>query len=273
MTVDRAEVVSIVEAHYSSREMRAILERIADDAQALLTFMGRFFQYAAAFSVGQAALASQVAARKDLFKVSGEVGVFADASMSVGRGIFFGAIDEFGDREIGGQHTHRALALATLKGMAAHFDYDLSRLSDRVLSHAPTTEAIAKVSRYYGVNVAIDEARLFRGIGFHLGTEVLGEDENRVFDAFFSSRLPALMASLGRATVRLNNVAVPADVWFKRHIVAEADHFAAGIDSANLAFEHYSGRSSRTQLRHWVAEGIQAVASVQRDVMRTILVD
>ena len=57
-------MVRAVEAHYSLREMSALLDGVADSAEALLLFMGRFFQYAAVFSVGQTALASQVASRR-----------------------------------------------------------------------------------------------------------------------------------------------------------------------------------------------------------------
>jgi hypothetical protein len=269
--LSRTELVRVVEGEYSSREMREVLCGIAADGEKILLFMGRFFQYASAFSVGQTALAGQVAARKDLFRCPGEVGVFADASMTVGGGIFRGAIDEFGDREIAGSPSHRALALATLKGMARFFEYDLARLSDRIRSHAPTQNAIEKVLRHYGVNVVIDEANLFQGIGFHLGTEILGEDENRILDDFFCTQRADLMASLGQNTVEIGGVSLPANLWFKRHIVAEADHFAAGLDAANLAFDYYSGGETPPRLRQWILEGVRAVATVQRDVVRTIL--
>ena len=271
--LSRNEVVSTALLHYASREMREVLEGIAASGEKLVLFMGRFFQYASAFGVGQTALASQVAARKDLFKFSGEVGVFADASMTVGHGIFSGAIDEFSDREVAGGHSHRALALATLKGMAGFFQCDLTGLSDRVRRHAPTQDAVRQVSRSYGVNVVMDEPDLFRGFGFHLGTEILGEDENRVLDDFFNARCPELMAYLDRNAVEINGVRVPANVWFKRHIVAEAEHFAAGLDAANLALEYYAGSETRAQVKQWMLEGVRAVALVQRGVMQTILVD
>ena len=270
-SLSRRDVVLAVEDQYSSREMREVLEGIAASGEKMLLFMGRFFQYASAFGVGQTALAGQVAARNDLFRCPGEVGVFADSSVTVAEGIFSGAIDEFGDREIAGGHSHRVLALATLKGMARFFQYDLEHLSHRIRAHGPTRDAAQKVSRCYGVNVVMDEAGLFRGIGFHLGTEVLGEDENRVLDDFFCARCPDLMAFLDRNAVEINGVPVPANVWFKRHIVAEADHFAAGMRAAHLALAYYSGRETRPLLVQWMLEGIRTVAAVQRDVMRTIL--
>jgi hypothetical protein len=193
--------------------------------------------------------------------------------MTVSSGIFSGAIDEFSDREVAGGHSHRALALATLKGMAGFFRCDLAELSDRVRTHAPIADAVRRVSRSYGVNVVMDEASLFRGIGFHLGTEILGEDENRVLDDFFSARCPELMEYLARNAVEINGAPVPANVWFKRHIVAEAQHFAAGLGAANLALEYYVGGETRAQVKQWMLEGVRAVALVQRGVMRTILVD
>lgn len=271
--ITRAEVCEIVEHHYKSTLFKQQLEKVATSGDLLLRVMGRFFQFSSAFGPGQASLASHLAARKNLFNTSNEVGIFADRSVEVGAGIFFGAIDEFSDRETPGQFSHRVLALATLKGIATFFGYDLATLSQHVCQHAPTNEGIRGVSRSYGVNTVMDDAALFRGIGFHLGTEVLGEDENRVLDNFFCNTRPDIMAFLDQAEVEVDGTPVPANIWFRRHIVAEAEHFDAGIDATNQALYYYTGPNSLQDVKQWIFEGIQDVATLQHNTVGAFLND
>ena len=108
--------------------------------------------------------------------------------------------------------------------------------------------------------------------GFHLGTEVLGEDENRVLDDFFCARCPDLMAFLDTDTWS-RSTAPPFQPTCGSNVISSPRRTISlpGLDAANLAFEYYSGAETRPQLRQWVLEGIQAVATVQREVMRTIL--
>jgi hypothetical protein len=270
--ITRAEVCETVERHYQPALFREQLEK-ANDGDLLLRVMGRFFQFSSAFGPGQASLASHVAARKDLFNTSNEVGIFADRSVEVGAGIFFGAIDEFSDRETPGHFSHRVLALATLKGIATFFGFDMETLSKHIRHHAPTNRGIRRVSSSYGVNVVMDDAALFRGIGFHLGTEVLGEDENRVLDSFFCTTRPDIMASLDNAEVEVDGIPVPANIWFRRHIIAEAEHFDAGIDAANQALHYYSGSDSLQEVKQWIFEGVKEVAVLQHETVGAFLND
>jgi hypothetical protein len=269
--ITRADVCEIVEHHYQSVLFRQQLDKAAHSGDLLLRVMGRFFQFSSAFGPGQASLASHVAARKDLFNTSNEVGIFGDRSVEVGAGIFFGAIDEFSDRETPGSFSHRVLALATLKGMATFFGSNLEALSKHVRCHAPTQEGIRQVSSHYGVNVILDDAALFRAIGFHLGTEVLGEDENRVLDSFFCTRRPDVMAFLDSAEVLVDGTPVPANIWFKRHIIAEAEHFDAGIDAANQALHYYTGPDSLQTVKQWIFEGVKAIAVLQHNTVGAFL--
>jgi hypothetical protein len=269
--ITRAEVCEIVEDHYQSALFRQQLEKAAYSGDLLLRVMGRFFQFSSAFGPGQASLASHIAARKDLFNTSNEVGIFADRSVEVGAGIFFGAIDEFRDRETPGQFSHRVLALATLKGIATFFGYDMQALSEHVRHHAPTKEGMRSVSINYGVNVVMDDAALFRGLGFHLGTEVLGEDENRVLDSFFCTSRSDIMAFLDSVEVEVDGIPVPANIWFRRHIIAEAEHFDAGIEAANQALHYYTGPDNLQTVKQWIFEGVKAVAVLQHNTVGAFL--
>ena len=271
VSITQPEICQVVDAHCTQAQFQQVLEQAATSGDALLRVMGRFFQYSAAFGPGPAALAAQISARKDLFNTRGEVGIFADQSVEVGAGIFFGVIDEFGDRELPQPFTHRALALAMLKGMALFFGTDLQRLSDDIYHHAGTQENCRRVSQGYGVNGLMDEAALFRSIGFHLGTEVLGEAENLVLEKVFKTKLPDVIDFLNQTDVELNGHRVPTNIWVKRHIVAEAEHFDAGILGANNALLYYSGTADLQQVKEWMLEGVKNVAIVQTDMIGSIL--
>jgi hypothetical protein len=273
VSITQPEVCQMIDSHYSQAQFKQVLERAASNGDALLRVIGRFFQCSAAYGPGQAALAAQISVRKDLFSTRNEVGVFADQSVEVGAGIFFGAIDEFGDRELSQSFSHRILALAMLKGMALFFGADMERLSHDISQHDSTQDIFRHVSQSYGVNALMDEAALFRGIGFHLGTEVLGEAENRVLDEFFQTKRPDVMDFLNQTDVEVNGHRVPANIWFKRHIVAEAEHFDAGIAGANQALLYYAGTADRQQVKQWMLEGVKDVANVQVEMMASILND
>jgi hypothetical protein len=273
LEITTAEVFAVVQQHYNSILFKQQLETAANSSDGLLRVMGRFFQFSSSFGPGQASLASHLAARKDLFNTLDEVGVFADRSVEVAAGIFFGAIDEFSDRATPGQFSHRVLALATLKGIATFFNFNLATLSHHICHHAPTQHGIQQVSRSYGVNTVMDDAALFRSIGFHLGTEVLGEDENRVLDRFFCTVRPDIMEFLDQAAIEVNGIEVPANIWFKRHIIAEAEHFDAGIAAANQALSYYSGTENLQQVKQWMLEGVKAIALLQHDTVGAFLSD
>lgn len=269
ITIARDEVCKTIAEEYTSLTFKNILEK-AINGEELLRIMGRFFQYSAAFAPCQTCLAGYIAVRKDLFNTYNEVGVFADRSVEIGAGMFFGAIDEFGDREVPGAHTHRALALATLKGMAQFYNYDMSELSKSVYEHKPTNDAIYKVHRSGGINIFVDEAHLFRAIGFHLGTEVLGEDENRVLEEFFRTKRPEVTKYLQETKVEIDGTVIPAYYWFSRHIIAEAEHFDAGIQSANQALHYYTGLEDKQQVKRWMLEGVQEIAVQMSEFMARI---
>ncbi|MBD2774232.1 hypothetical protein [Iningainema tapete] len=272
ITIQRSEVCQTIDEQYTSLRFKRLLEE-ATSADALLRLMGRFFQYAAAFGPGQACLASHVAIRKNLFNSPTEIGVFADTSVKIGAGIFFGAIDEFGDREAPEPYTHRDLALATLKGMAQFFGYDMMLLSELIHQHTPTNNAILKVHSSYGLNVVMDEADLFRGIGFHLGTEVLGEDENRILDEFFRTKRPDITEFLEKTEVEIDGKLLPANYWFSRHIVADAEHFDAGIAGANEALHYYAGLENRQQVKNWIIEGVREISVLMSEFMDGVMKD
>jgi hypothetical protein len=177
--ITRAEVCEIVEDHYQSALFRQQLEKAAYSGDLLLRVMGRFFQFSSAFGPGQASLASHIAARKDLFNTSNEVGIFADRSVEVGAGIFF--------------------------------------------------------------------------------------------DSFFCTSRSDIMAFLDSVEVEVDGIPVPANIWFRRHIIAEAEHFDAGIEAANQALHYYTGPDNLQTVKQWIFEGVKAVAVLQHNTVGAFL--
>ncbi len=270
-TIERGEIAHTLATHVSLMELQRQLEDAADDLT-LLKIVGRFIYYSSVFGGSQASLAGSLAARQDLFRHAEESRVLSDNSVEIASGVFFGAIDEFGDREMR-QTTHRSLGQATLKTLARYLGIELSRLDGLILGHRPTQEIVSRVFAGYGVNRELDEAQLFRAFGFHLGTELLADDEFRIFDTFFQTRRPDIARHLQETQVEIGGRMLPSYFWLKRHTVADVEHFEAATHSANQALHFYAGGAERGVVKQWLLEGVREIALVELDFLRWMTID
>lgn len=269
VTLAEAEISAILAERHSSLTFQRALEAAAH-LPALLPLVGRFIHCCSVYGPCQASLAGELAVRQDLFRDPGEPAAIGDNSVEVAAGIFFGAIDEFGDREEPSRRTHRILAQATLKGLARYYQCDDQALSKLVLEHAATNAAIPKVLAGYGVNLVMDTAKLFRAVGFHLGTEILADQEFGILHRFFHSHRPDLVAYLRDCEVRVGGHQLPAYFWIERHSVADAEHFAAAVKSANLALQYHYPAEQRAQAKQWILAGVREISEVEQEFMSAL---
>ncbi|WP_159397670.1 hypothetical protein [Sorangium cellulosum] len=269
-TIERREIADALARNVSLDALRQHLEGAAA-GEDLLRVVARFVHYASVFGGSQASLAGELSVRQDLFRLPGEPAAVADNGVEVAASIFFGAIDEFGDREM--RRTHRALGQAMLKALTRYLGVSYERLDEIVLGHRPTREIVARVLAGYGVNQVKDEAKLFRAFGFHLGTELLADEEFAIFDRFFQTRRPDIVEHLQSTEMDVGGVMYPAYYWVKRHTVADAEHFEAAIDGANRALRHYAGGAARETVKRWLLEGVREIALVELDFLRWVTVE
>jgi len=269
-TISRADLEPVLAAHKGNAELGAAM-KAASTPPALLSVFGRYVDFNGAFGAGLANLAGEIAARQGLFQDPEEpVRFLADRASEVGADFFHGAIDEFDDRLTPWRDTHRTLAQATIKGMGAHFGYTPAQLNDVVNLNEATRAAMQQVWEGYGVGMMLDEARLFRAMGFHTGSEILADQEFTIIDKILRETRPDMVTAMEGMTVAHLGGKHNAYYWIKIHTSVEADHFEAAVAGVNKALGFYAGKTDKAQLRAWVLDGFGHFAEVQGRFMSAL---
>jgi hypothetical protein len=272
-SMQKSDLEPILATHPGNRALAQALEKIGGGEQ-LLRALGRYIQFNSVFGGGVANLAGEIAVRQDLFRDPEEVvQILADRSVEVAADIFFAAVDEFDDRATNQRDTHRTLAQATLKAVGRYFGHEAAGLDPLVRPNESTRTAMREVRGGYGISQPVDEKKLFQAIGFHMGSEILADEEFQVIDRFLHARHPDLVAHLESTEVTINGVSHRAYFWIKIHTSVEADHFAFAVKGANQGLRYYAGPESAAKAKGWIIDGFREFAAVQAAFMAGLLND
>ena len=265
--ITRDDLAPVLSGHKGTELLRAAVDEAATPPR-LLSVFARYIQFNSAFGPGLANLAGEIAARQGLFRDAEEpVRILADRAAEVAADFFYAAVDEFDDRATPWRDTHRTLAQATLKAAAIHLGYVPEDLDRLVVVGEATRESLRLVWEGYGVGAKVDDRRLFRGMGFHTGSEVLADQEFVVLDRALKARHPEVVAGLQRTKVPLLGEQHDAYYWIRIHTGVEAEHFDAALAGVNKALRYYAGRDPLPAVKSWILEGISSFASVQAAFM------
>jgi hypothetical protein len=268
-SISSSDLQEVLVSHSGSAAFEQALGRIAT-SEDLLTTLSCYIYFNSVFGSGVANLSGEIGARQSLFRDPDEpLTLVADRSVEVAAQFFFAAIDEFG----GPSHrsTHRTLAQATLKGCGSFLQFDLAALNQLAEPNAATLTAIEKVQDGYAINQLVDEQKLFRAIGFHMGSEVLADAEFNLLDGFLRAKYSDLVEHLKRSRVTINGVELSGYHWIQIHTTVEADHFDAAMVGANLALRFYCGGESPAQIKQWMLDGFRLFATAQSDFMNGLM--
>lgn len=269
--ITKKDLTPILDSHIGNKVFTQVLYGIASNDE-LLRVLARYIQFNSPFGGGVANLAGEIAVRQDLFRDPNEpLGITADRSVEVASKIFFAAIDEFDDRATPHMDTHRTLAQATLKGAGQFFGYDPSALNRVVSVNEVTLAAISKVRNGYVISQSVDEQNLFGALGFHMGSEILADEEFRLLDGFLRRKYPELVDYLEKTKVKINRFQHVAYYWIRIHTTIEVDHFAAAMVGASVALQYYAGQKSQCQIKEWIIKGFAEFALVQTEFMNGLL--
>jgi len=265
-SVGREDVSPILETHDGGRAFERALRRAARDEE-LVRLLGQYIHFNSVFGSGVANLAGEIGARQDLFRDPEEaVSAVADRSVEVAAHIFYAAVDEFGSGA-SRRSTHRAMAQATLKAAGRYFGYEARALDRLALPTVQTLDAERRVRDGYCLGQAADERKLFRAVGFHMGSEVLADQEFNLLDRFLRAERPEFVEHMKGARVEIDGVGNAAYRWIQVHTSVEADHFSAAVAGANLALRFYAGAHPVGRAKEWLVAGFREFASVQSDFM------
>jgi hypothetical protein len=244
--------VALEELHalcdFDAREqlVRDTLRTALTDPVGRVRFLGRYPSWNGFFGSGVATLSGKIGRSRGLFLDPAQpVQALADRSVFVASFFFDAARDEFDDRDTVHRDTHRCLAQSTLSGMIDH-----ARAAGAIGDTAAFNELLrepdwlqrlnSRVASGYGAARADDLPTTFACIGYHLGSELLADQEFSIIDATLRAEAPALVEYLKSARINIAGQEHVAYQWIAIHSGhgggAEADHFEWATQGARLAF-------------------------------------
>jgi len=242
----------------AERRVEEVVTAATAEPVALVRLLSRYIQWNSGFGSGVATLAGKIGRQHDLFLDPDEpVRAVADRSVHVASFIFDAARDEFDDGATRHRDTHRTLGQAVIKGLLEEFS-----LGAEVLDRPAWLEALERRTQQgYGLNTPDDLWFTGLGMGFHLGSEVLADEEFSLIDRTLRLRRPELVQALLRKRVRVADQEHPAYYWIGIHSghggSVEAEHFEWAVKGVAEAFR-YTPPEAREVLRAAVLAGFDA---------------
>ena len=128
---------------------------------------------------------------------------------------------------------------------------------------------MAAVLEGYASGGEIDDRRLFRGLGFHIASEVLAAHEFHLIDDLLSQRWPALASSLRETRVDVRGLSCAPILWLLVHRTVESEHADWGLQGASYALDHYHG--DRHEALSWIYQGLSRFIAVHDRFMTSLL--
>ena len=176
--------------------------------------------------------------------------IVADRSNYIASFVFDAARDEYDDHIQEHRDSHRCLGQATVMGAAEFFGINLNTLSEPQWLHRFSNSVLAG---YTGVNT-LDTAqvtanpmpgellhRIFQGIGYHLGSELLADREFSIIDSYLRDKKPDLVHHLLRYTTTFAGGQHRGYAWIGIHSGTndgggvEDEHFRHALQGVNEA--------------------------------------
>ncbi len=266
--------LAVLRAHHdfdaTDAEVRGIVDALAGEPEALLTFLAHYASWNGYFGAGVATLAGKIGRTRSLFRDPDEpIDALADRSVFVGSFFFDAARDEFDDGSTGHRDTHRCLAQAMVAGVIAHLRAD-GRLGDtdavnRLL--APPQWLIdveERVAAGYGARSPDDAESIFTAMGYHLGSEVLADAEFSIIDHALEAQAPALVKHLKGYTHHIGEQGHNAWHWLRVHSghggAVEEHHFEWAVEGVRRAFAYLGPDADHDAHRKWLLGGFSQFA-------------
>jgi len=102
-------------------------------------------------------------------------------------------------------------------------------MNEIVEPNARTLIAIDQVRDGYALTRRSTRKRFFEPSVFHMGSEVLADEEFNILDKFLRTQHASLVDHLEKNKSNINEVQVSAYHWIQIHTTVEADHFDAAF--------------------------------------------
>lgn len=226
------------------------LVALENDTNKWMHFIVAYAGWNGRFANGVAALASFIGEQKNLFKDNNVPAIVADRSNYIASFVFDAARDEYDDHIQEHRDTHRCLGQATIMGAAEFFNVDLKTLVEPQWLHSFSNSVLAG---YTGTSVLQDSNaltnllpgelrhRIFQGIGYHLGSELLADREFSIVDSYWREQKPDLVHHLLHYKATFAGGPHRGYAWIGIHSGAndgggvEDEHFRYALQGVNEA--------------------------------------
>ena len=233
------DIVSLLSDRRDGRGSAELVRTLLDSMTApshLLRFIDLYGQFNAMFAGGVASLAGAFHTQPTTFVDASAPSSTSDRSSLVASEVFFAAEDEYADRLTGARVTHRGLAQDLLEGMAEYWQVPVP---DPDIAYAGFVDQVRRrVVDGYGVSRVLSDGELFRCLGFHLGAELLADEEFGLIDRHLRRVEPDLVTHLATTSAESG---APLYQWISLHVVVEMEHFVHACTAAELAVRFYIG--------------------------------
>lgn len=243
--LDEAALRGLVDFEAARQRVRDRLAQLTDGPR-LLRFFVHYASWNGHFANGVSALSSLLGNSRNLFREAGFPRAVSDRSNYVASYFFDAARDEYDDHINPARDSHRCMAQAALISMKNFFD-----LGDAALDEEEPAELVAVndgVMAGYTGQPCKDQgpaAQAFWAIGYHLGSELLADQEFSLIDEHLRRQQPELVHHLLRSTVQLAGGTHRCYAWVGVHSGhgggVEADHFDYALEGAHSALRFLVG--------------------------------
>lgn len=242
MALDEAYFRTLVDFSAVQTRVRDRLQGLTAPPQ-LLRFFIHYASWNGAFANGVSALTSLIGRQRGLFREAGFPSAVADRSNFVASFFFDAARDEYDDHINPERDSHRCMAQAALIAMKDFFGLP-EALLDADEPAAVLTLNDGVLAGYTGLEQMGQGAvaQTFSAMGYHLGSELLADEEFSLIDQHMRQHQDPLVQHLMRTTVTLAGATHRCYAWVGVHSGhgggVEAEHFEHAAQGARHALAY-----------------------------------
>ena len=275
--ISKADFEKLHDFSKSETLVRQQVEAATPRTTDALQFLYRYAHWNGYFGCAVASLAGKIGRSRTLFvDPEAEFPGVGDRSVLVSSYFFDAARDEFNDHETPQRDPHRDLAQATVLGVVQVLRGQGRSVDDvRKYLDLPTwlISLGNQVAVGYGNGTPDTAEAVYRAMGYHLGSEVLADQEFTILDSVLRARCPELVERLSHTQVTIAGQDHNAYAWIRIHSGGgggvEADHFAWAARGLELAIR-YTPEPRRAALYNQAILGFRDFARDHREFFENI---
>ena len=279
--ISRAEIESLYNPEAVMEPVHKALKVACSDPSKLIRFLSRYANLNAWFGSGVASLSGKIGRSRGIFVDPEEpIRDLADRSVLVASYFFDAARDEFDDRDTQHRDTHRCLAQACIKGAISFFQltaHGNRSTVNKLLEQPLWLQGIgSRVAYGYGVTTSELSVDLFRSMGYHLGSEILADQEFSEIDRALQTQRPELVEYLTGSNFKIHTQLHNGYAWIGLHSgqgsAKEVEHYEAATAGVRTALS-FLPPEDREAHRHQVHLGIGSFVRDHQEFFGAVSLD